>query len=477
MKVVRKISAHCAVLIVIAWFLFPKGASGITIQKEEELSREFMKVVLNRFELIKDPLIVNYVNRVGQKIVSIVPHRYYKYRFYVIKEHTFNAFAGPGGHIFINSGLLEVMEDEGELAGILGHEIAHVECRHISQRIERASKIQIGALAGMIACVLLGGGAASSAVMVGSMAAVQSAFLAYSREDEIQADQIGLIYLRKAGYSAKGLLTSLKKMRSQQWFGEKEFPTYLRTHPASEERMAYIDSWLDKNEKTEKPLSKSQRDDFQNAHTRLSALYGDKDIVLKKFESRVNKFPEDPIAHYGYGLALARVGNRKNAEVHLKIALEKKAFDPYILKDLGRIYFQDGRYPEAMNALESALGTGSDDPDALFFLGRTQSDLGRFKDAVSSYEKLIENHPYYDQAFYFLGEAYGKQGELGKAHYYLGRHYIKQRNLKNSTFHLNRALKHTSDPEQKQKIEKLLEKLKKKSKSTPKDNDKDPKKG
>jgi predicted Zn-dependent protease len=470
MKVVRKIAVHCAVLIVISWFLFPIGASGITIQKEEELSREFLKVVLKHFELIKDPLIVSYVNRIGQEIVSIVPHRYYKYRFYVVKEHTFNAFAGPGGHIFINSGLLEVMEDEGELAGILGHEIAHVECRHISQRIERASKIQLGAIAGLIAGVLLG----SSAVVVGSMAAGQSLSLAYSREDETQADQIGLMYLSKAGYSGKGLLTSLKKMRSQQWFGEKEFPTYLRTHPASEDRMAYIDAWLDKNEKTEKVLSKSQRNDFQMAHMRLSALYGDKDIVLKKFESQVNKFPEDPLLHYGYGLALARVGNRKDAEIHLKIALEKKAFDPYILKDLGEIYYRDGRYPEAMNALEGALGTGSDDPDALFYLGRTQSDLGRFKDAVSSYEKLIENYRYYDQAFYFLAEAYGKQGELGKAHYYLGKHYIKQRNLKNSTFHLNRALKHTSDPEQRQKIEKLLEKLQKKPKRTPKDDDKQP---
>ena len=131
MKVVRKISFQCVALIVIAWFLFPSGASGITIQEEEELSREFLKVVLKHFELITDPLIVNYANRIGQKIVSIVPHRYYNYRFYVVKEHTFNAFAGPGGHIFINSGLLEVMEDEGELAGILAHEIAHVAAFHM----------------------------------------------------------------------------------------------------------------------------------------------------------------------------------------------------------------------------------------------------------------------------------------------------------------------------------------------------------
>lgn len=132
MKFCRQLCVICTLLIVITGILFPQGAECITVKEEEELSREFMKVVFRQFKLIKAPVIVNYVNGVGQKIVSAFPPQPFKYHFYVIKEDSYNAFASPAGHIFINSGLLEAMESEEELAGVISHEIAHVSLRHIS---------------------------------------------------------------------------------------------------------------------------------------------------------------------------------------------------------------------------------------------------------------------------------------------------------------------------------------------------------
>ena len=93
-----------------------------------------------------------------------------------------------------------------------------------------------------------GAGDVGSAVIMGSMAAGQSAMLAYSREDELQADQMGLVYLYDAGYGGEGLLNSLKTIRSKQWFGTEQVPNYLMTHPASEDRMANIDVWLEGNQ-------------------------------------------------------------------------------------------------------------------------------------------------------------------------------------------------------------------------------------
>ena len=252
MKFVRKLLVLYFALIVIVGILSPKEAFSITIQQEEELSREVMKVVLKHYELIKDPLIVNYINEIGQRIISVLQPQPFIYHFYVIKDDVYNAFATPAGHIFVNSGLIEAMENEEELAGILAHEIAHVVCRHISQKIERGKKIGIATLAGIAAGILLGSGgaaAAANAVTVGSVAAGQSVALAYSRDDEIQADQIGLACLAKAGYSGEELLSMLKKLRSKRWFGSDQIPTYLSTHPAPEERMAYIDTWLEKKQK------------------------------------------------------------------------------------------------------------------------------------------------------------------------------------------------------------------------------------
>ncbi len=466
MQVIRKAFLLCFVLIFIVSILVPKGALCITIREEEEMSRAVMKVIIKHYELINDPLIVNYINQMGQKIVSALPPQPFDYHFYVIKNDAYNAFAIPAGHVFVNSGLLEAMENEEELAGILSHEIAHVVCRHISQKIERAQKIGIATLAGVAAGILLGVGgsmAAANAIAIGSTAAGQSLELSYSREDEFQADQIGLVCLTKAGYNGEGLLSMLKKLWSRRWFGPAQMPTYLSTHPATEERMANIDTWLQQNKKTEAQIDAYN---FSRAHGRLVAVYGDKSFALMKLKAEVENHPEDPLAQYGYGLILARTGDRKDAIGHLKTALEKNAFDPYMLKDLGQIYFLDGQYQEALNVLEGAVSVSSNDPEVFFYLGRTQMELGRLHEAAVTFEDLIAKKYNYPRAFYSLGETYGKLGRLDEAHYWLGIYYKKKNDFKNASFHLKRALEKMSDPDKREKIEKMLKEIRGKKRSS-----------
>ncbi len=228
-------------------FSAPGPAAGITIQEEETLGREFMKLASRRYRIINDPAIAGYVNEIGRRLLAQIPPQPFQYRFFVIQQDVYNAFAGPAGHIFINSGLIEAMENEDELAGIMAHEITHVQARHISQRIERSSRIQWAALAGMVAGIFLGmGGAAEAgnALSMGSVAATQSAALAYSRQDEMQADELGIDTLSRAGYSGAAMLTMLQKIRDQKWFGPSEVPSYLMTHPAVDDRLAYLDTWI-----------------------------------------------------------------------------------------------------------------------------------------------------------------------------------------------------------------------------------------
>jgi predicted Zn-dependent protease len=472
MKLYRQIVLICALLIAFVVVLFPHGAEGITLKEEEELSREFLKVIFKQFEVIKEPIVENYVNGVGQKVLSVLPPQPFKYQFYVINENTYNAFATPAGHIFVNSGLIEAMESEDELAGVIGHEIAHVSLRHISKKIERSKKIGYATLAGIVAGVLLGTGGASeaaSAVTMGTMAAGQSASLAYSRDDESQADQFGLEYLNRAGYSAQGLLLVLKKMRSQRWFGSDQIPTYLQTHPASEDRMVYIDIWLTKHEKGPTNINPYP---FDRTHTWLNASYGDKNAALRQFASAVETYPGHPLAHYGYGLVLARNGDYDNSIGHLKMALVKKAFDQYIIRDLGRVYFISGRYPEAEQILLAAESLAPNNPKRLFYLGRTRLEMGRLEEAAATFEQLISNHPDYTQAYYFLGDTYGKLGRLGEAHYYLGIYYKNISDFKNAGFHLNKSLEDIRDPIKRDKAEKMLaevrrEKARAKKEETP----------
>jgi len=462
MKSIKKFIAIGVMALFTLGSLISPAVFSITVKEEEEMSRQMMAMIYKHFDVIDDPVIVPYVNKIGQRILATLPKQPFTYHFHVINDDVYNAFATPAGHIFVYTGLLNAMNEEEELAGIMGHEIAHVYCRHISQKIERSKKISMATLAGVAAGVLMGiGGAgeAASAVTMGSVAAGQSAELAYSRENEMQADQFGIEFLTKANYSASGLLEILKKIRSKTWFGSNQIPTYLMTHPAVEDRIGFISSWIESYDDNHKPIPLVKQDEFNRVHTRSETRYGDEQIVLSELESEVASNPKDPLAHYRYGLILARVGKRQEAISQMRIALTKRAFDPYILKDLGWIYFLEGKYQQALKTLESACAMIPEDPECLFYIGRTQMELGNLADASDRFLRLTRQYPQFTQAYYFLGQSLGKQQELGDAHYYLGVFYLRKRDFKNAMIQLKQALKHSQDDEKRKQIQDWLSQM------------------
>ncbi len=451
----RKTIALCITFAFFFTVSMPDELSAITIQEENELAEQFLQTVRRQYRIIKDPAIADYINDVGQRIVAELPQQPFTYHFYVIEQDTYNAFASPAGHIFVFSGLFEALDHEGELAALLAHEIAHASCRHISEMIESSKKTNIGTLAGVIGGILIGLGGAStvgSAITIGSMAAGQSAALAYTREKEMQADQIGRKYLVKAGYDLHSMLSLLKTIRSQEWFGTDQVPTYLRTHPATEDRLTYLANTLS-NEPAPPP-----RDiyEFKRAHTRLVALYGDPQKALKRFQHSIKIHPDDPMTHYGYGLALERNGNPKAAVEHLETACNAYPNDPFVTEDLGRIYFLNGKYEKALDILKTAVRQPQNRADGLFFMGRSQLALGQLTAATKTFTRLTESYPDYLSAFYFLGKTYAEQNDPGNAHYHLGLYHMGKHDRENASFHFKQALKNITNPEKIKKINQIL---------------------
>jgi predicted Zn-dependent protease len=442
------------------WF---QPARAISIKEEEELAREFLKVVAQHFELIDDPFIVSYVRAVGKKISRHTHDLPFTFHFYVIKEDVYNAFAIPAGHIFINSGLLAAMESEDELAGILSHEMAHAACRHISQQIDRSKKIDLASMAGMVAGIFLGAATgdatALQALTIGSAAAGQAATLAYSRTDETQADQLGLIYLQNAGYSGRGLVSALKRIRSKQWFGTQQVPSYMMTHPAVEERIAQLDTDIAvQSERGVTSVAATPQGSvlFNKVVIRLKALYDPPDAARQYFENGVKAHPGDPDWAYGNALVLARLGHREEAADYCRQALAKKALDPLILGDLGRIYFLDGRYEDALRTLDGVTSWTDVNPESIFYLGRTQMELGDLKAAVASFEKLKELYPDYRPTYQFLGESYGRLSIMPEAHFNLGMYNYKSGDFRTALYHLKKAKEGIADPAKLEEIEKIL---------------------
>lgn len=438
-----------------------RQAGAITVSEENEISREFMTYVYQTYEIIDDPEIAGYIQMLGDRILSTYPPQPFKYRFYVIRNEVYNAFACPGAQIFIHTGLLESLESEDELAGILGHEIAHSTCRHISQSIDRSGKIGLGTLAGVAAGIFLGmygDPAAGSALTMGAIAGSQTIALTYSREDEMQADHEGLTRLYALGYSGKGLLNALNKIRSRQWFGQEQIPDYLTTHPALENRIGYIQNWMDSRPF---PAPKTPRDDFdfKIIRTRLKALYGKIEDRRKEFQNILSNNPDDIFATYGLGIVLARSGKLDEAIVCLKKTLEKRAFHVGIIKTLGKVYFDAGLYVNARSVFEGALAVVPNDMECRLYLGRISTENGDYDRALELLKPLVNDDKGDPKAFYYLGDLYARKGRLLESYYHLGFYYKGKRDTRNALIQFERALNMAKDPEMKKKIEDTIREI------------------
>ncbi len=453
-----------AILMAIVMLTTGPGSAayGLTIKEEKELAKEYIKVLRRHLNLIDDPIIVDYVNQIGQQILSKMPPQPFEYNFYVIDEEVFNAFATPGGHIFVFTGLIAAMDREEQLAGLLAHEIGHVKSRHISEKIERAGNLNKAAYAGMLAGMLLGlAGApeAGQALMMGSTAGVQTMMLAYSRGDESEADQLGLNSMYRAGYDGTGMVEMFEIMRSKQWFGADDIPTWVMTHPAVDERIVYVRNRVEAyNRKYGQPEPVDPMP-FVRVHTRLVTKYGDPKIALNRFRKAYEEDPSDPIRNFQYGLILARVDQRAKAIEHLNKALEAYPLDASILGALGTVYFQDGQYEKAQTMLQGAVGAAPRDAEYRFYLGRIQQEMGQYNEAIATFRAILVYHPRHLPTHFFLGKAYSQMGRRGDAFFHLGLYYYGKGQRKKAAFQLEKALSMTDDAKRRQEIQKLLANL------------------
>jgi predicted Zn-dependent protease len=429
---------HTKIICFVLFLLASNHVAAMTIQEEIKLGEIFSKEVRSYFPMIEDQDILSYVSYVGNRLLEAVPEKHFDFHFYVIKEKTYNAFAGPGGHIFVHSGLIEAMTSELELAGIMAHEIAHVVCRHISERIDKSKPVNLAAMAGTIAGILVGGNV-GAAMVVGSAAAQQSMFLAYTRENEREADQNSLRYLRDANYNGLGLLNILKVIRKYNWIDVSGIPSYVMSHPAINERLVYLDTTMNARPEFARPAENLQSFAFKKVRMRIQALYSN-NHPAHFFEKQIKANPDDFLSYYGYGLKLAVSGKRKYAVETLTKALQMRPFDSDILRDTGIAHFYVGDYSQAVTYLQSANNIAPNDYECQFFLGRANESLGNTDFAINIWEHLLITAPNQNKLHYHLGTLYGRIEKLGDAHYHLGIYYQATNNLKLARFHVKKAM-------------------------------------
>jgi predicted Zn-dependent protease len=210
-----------------------KGVNLYSLQREIALGKQAAMEVEKTAKMINDPVVTEYVNRVGQNLVrnsdAKVP-----FTIKVIDSDEINAFALPGGFFYVNSGLILRADEEAELAGVMGHEIAHVAARHGTKTATKGEIMQLAT----IPLILLGpGGWAGYGLYEGLNLAIPMSYLKFTRDAEREADFLGLQYMYKAGYDPNAFVSFFEKIEAEERRHPGSIPKVFSTHPPTPDRV------------------------------------------------------------------------------------------------------------------------------------------------------------------------------------------------------------------------------------------------
>jgi predicted Zn-dependent protease len=233
----KKISLFIASLLFLSCATTGPGGrkSLILISTNEEISigQKLAAQVDSTERVLPDNEVQDYVNGVGQRIAQVSDRKDLPFQFTVLDSKEINAFAAPGGYIYVYSGLLKILDDEAELAGVLSHEISHVVGRHGVKKLQQVLGVQV------VLSIALGSSSQLSQNLVSTSIGI--ILQGYSRDNEFEADQFGTFYMEKAGYNPEGMAELLGKLDK---LSEKE-PTFFEklaaSHPPTKERIARVE--------------------------------------------------------------------------------------------------------------------------------------------------------------------------------------------------------------------------------------------
>src|SRR6202795_2368392 len=204
-----------------------------SLETEIRMGKQYAMQVEQGVKLVQDPVVTEYVNRIGQNLVrnsdAQVP-----FTIKVIDSDEVNAFALPGGFFYVNSGLILRAQEESELAGVMAHEISHVTARHGTKQATKGELIQLGAMAAMIVVPY---GWAGYGIYQGMNLAIPLTFLKFSRDAEREADFLGIQYMYKAGYDPNAYVTFFERIQADEKRRPGTIPKFFSTHPPTPERI------------------------------------------------------------------------------------------------------------------------------------------------------------------------------------------------------------------------------------------------
>jgi len=408
---------------------------------ENRFGRAIMAQIRQTGQVVEDPLITEYINEIGHRIGAHANDGSHKFEFFVVDDVRINAFALPGGYIGVHTGLLEATRNEDELAGVLGHEIAHVTQRHIARAIHANQRQSILSTALMLgAMVVAAAGGSSDAVRAGIAVAQGTAIqsqINFTRSNEYEADRIGIGALNDAGYDPHGMASFFEVMsRQQPATPELRAPEFLRTHPVTTARIAEAH-----NRAQEYPRRQSSDStNYGIARARIIVERFDTAAeAIAYFETRDYEKQTD-IDRYGRAVAYQRAGRHVDAN---------RIFDELIDADQKVIAYHIGLAETQLELEQYAAGKETFDRAVELFprnvpliitYGEFLIRLGEPDKAHALLLDLMNNVAPTPEQVRLIARAASESGDAAEAYYYMSEYELMTGDLINGIRYLQRAL-------------------------------------
>ncbi|MCC7203340.1 MAG: M48 family metalloprotease [Nitrospirae bacterium] len=409
------------ILALIGCKSYPPARTDATPPPSKEMGRAFVREALQHYQFVKDPDVVNVVNSVGRRIVSKIGSNPDSYHFFVVKESQPNAFAIPGGYIFVFDGLLLQLRDEGELAGVLAHEIAHVERGHFFKDDKKIAALDIAT----IAAILLSGGNPAALTLAG--AANLDIRLQFSRDNESEADSYALRYLGKGGYSSEGLLNFFDTMIRYERFNPQMVPAYASTHPGLEERRDRVGAYLlKKSDDEDTAADGGSKPVISQDWLRMQATLLSRDIDLKDNSifmqaMKIDQIPEDrreEALNYLSGLAYMKAGRYSDAIPKYLAAIASNRDNYVYHADLAYCYLKQQDLLRSREAAVRSIRLNEDYEPVHVIMGIIEIDSDNLPAAILHLENALRINDSDAMANFYLAMAYRKSGDVGLEAFY-----------------------------------------------------------
>ncbi len=403
-------------------------------KQERTIGNRVMREVRIDPAYVDDPEISDYVKVLGNRLLGAADAPRRPIEFFVVQDDAVNAFALIGGHIGLHTGLILLTRNESELAGVVGHEIAHILQRHQSRLYQGQGKYQLASLAALALAILAsrGGGSqsgqiAEAAMVTGSAIAIQGQ-LDYTREHEREADRVGVTLVDRGGYDPRGMVSFFERMQRANRLNEfKSAPTYLRTHPLTVERIADMQSRVESMPARLVPDSF----DYRLARAKLRAASGSATDAVAHFRDQladrtVLRAREDV---YGLALALRRLREFAPAEKELATIRAGEGNHPAFEWLAAQLQADQGRTDAALETYRAALAAFPHYRGLVYGYAQLLLEAGRKDEAIAWLDEKVRATPDDAKLYELQSRAFAAAGKRLAQHRAQAEAYYRRGNL------------------------------------------------